>query len=307
MKPLCDLDNLVAIEFGVVCHGEEGRASSTSAVPADARVQDALREMLQATIAVFDDSGDGEGKPTRYEPGEQYPATRYVTMPLADDLATEVRELHAMPNLEPGPGALEHPPAIRLYFARFTDKQDNRLTAFRRAAQFKGVLKSKNRLVRWIDDSLQIVPDSIFRLDTDFDFVVDADTIHILRPNAFEVAAKLQEAVLDAVASNIKAIQKSLKYVDFESIEEYASNHLRAARCLASILSQGEMTKIDRAALSDLCKLTGVALSDDGARLTVVSGNELAFLEVLDRRRYRLELVKGMPEQYRATSRTKVV
>jgi hypothetical protein len=30
------------------------------------------------------------------------------------------------------------------------------------------------------------------------------------------------------------------------------------------------------------------------------------FLEVLDRRRYELELVKGSPEQYKAASRRKI-
>jgi hypothetical protein len=32
----------------------------------------------------------------------------------------------------------------------------------------------------------------------------------------------------------------------------------------------------------------------------------MGFLEVLDRRRYELELVKGLPERFRATSRRKI-
>jgi len=32
----------------------------------------------------------------------------------------------------------------------------------------------------------------------------------------------------------------------------------------------------------------------------------MGFLEVLDRRRYELELVKGLPERYKASSRRKI-
>jgi hypothetical protein len=35
-------------------------------------------------------------------------------------------------------------------------------------------------------------------------------------------------------------------------------------------------------------------------------GYELAFLEVLDRRRYRLELIEGQAENFKASSRSKL-
>jgi len=146
----------------------------------------------------------------------------------------------------------------------------------------------------------------VFKLDTDFDFLIDSANVHILRPSAFEFAGNLQDAVLAAVPQNIGAVQKDLPFVDFAGIEEYASKHPRAARYLASIRSQKETKNIDRAALRELCKTNGVEVQVKNRKVTVADGHEMDFLEVLDRRRYRLELVKGAPERFRAGSRQRI-
>ncbi|MFO0754574.1 MAG: hypothetical protein U0411_14770 [Thermodesulfovibrionales bacterium] len=70
-----------------------------------------------------------------------------------------------------------------------------------------------------LDDTLEIIEDTVFRLDNDFDLLVDSANIHILRPSGFEFAGKLQQAILDAVPENIKAIRKDLTFVDFDDIE----------------------------------------------------------------------------------------
>ena len=127
-----------------------------------------------------------------------------------DDLASSVRELHEAANLDIDATALADPSDVFCYFARLTDKQERHLTALRRATQFKGVLKSKGRLVRMLDDSLQIIEDTVFKLDNDFDLLVDSANVHILRPSGFEFAGKLQQAILDAVPENITAIRKDL-------------------------------------------------------------------------------------------------
>ncbi len=80
----------------------------------------------------------------------------------------------------------------------------------------------------------------------------------------------------------------------------------RAARYLASIRSQKETKNIDKTALKKLCKSTGVDLRESNGRLAVDDAHILGFLEVLDRRRYELELVKGSPERFRAASRERL-
>jgi ribosomal protein L12E/L44/L45/RPP1/RPP2 len=228
----------------------------------------------------------------------------YLYLSLDDDLASAIRQLHEAANLPMDGRALDDPAAVFCYFARLTDNKGGRLTALRRATHFKGIVKS--RLIRFVTDALTLIEDRVFKLDTDFDLLVDSYNVHILRPSGFEFAGKLKEAILDAVPKNIKAIRKDLPFVDFDGIEVYAAKHTRAARYLASILGQAETKNIDKAALKSLCKRTGVEVSESNGKVTVAAGQEMDFLEVLDRRRYEVTLVKGQPERYRAASRRKV-
>ena len=117
---------------------------------------------------------------------------------------------------------------------------------------------------------------------------------------------KLQEAILEAVPKNIEAIKSELDYVAFDRIEEYAGKHPRAARYLASIVANGENKNVDKSLLKRLCEQTGVGVAESNGKVTIEDGHEMGFLEVLDRRRYEVSLVKEKPEQYRAASRRKL-
>lgn len=299
MKLEFDLGNVTVTEFGV--GRDDGDGQTFVAVPVDADVQGALREMVQATWDAMQNDEDGLAK---YEPAEKHGSTEYLYLPLTDEMASSVRELHEATNLDIAGGALDEPADVFCYFVRLTDKTGRRLTALRRASQFKGVLKK--RLIRFVSDSLKLIDDDVFKLDSDFDLLVDSTNVHILRPSGFEFAGKLQQAILEAVPGNIKAIRKDLTFVDFAGIEAYAAKHPRAARYLASIRGQAETKNIDKAALKKLCKSTGVEVSESKGKITVSAGHEMGFLEVLDRRRYELELVKGQPERFKAGSRTKL-
>lgn len=293
-----DLSNVTLTEFGIGRDNGDGQEFVT--VPVGADVQVALRDIAQATWDALKKDPDG---PSKYEPAEKHGNVEYLYLPLDDELATSIRELHEATNLSVDASALSDPVEVYCYFARLKDKKQRRLTALRRATQFKGVLKSKNRLVRMLDDTLKIIEDTVFKLDNDFDLLVDRKNIHILRPSGFEFAGKLQQAILDAVPDNIAAIQKDLSFVAFDEIETYASKHPRAARYLASIRGQAETKNIDKALLKKLCKQTGVDVRESKGVVNIAAGHEMGFLEVLDRRRYELELVKDKPEKFRAASR----
>jgi len=296
-----DIGNVTVTEFGV--GRDDGDEQAFVAVPVDAGVQGALREMVQATWDAMQKDEDG---PAKYEPSEKHGSTEYLYLPLNDELAASVRKLHEAESLNINAAALTEPTDVFCYFARLTDKSKRRLTALRRATQFKGVLKSRNRLIRMLDDTLTIIEDSVFKLDNDFDLLVDGTNVHILRPSGFEFAGKLQEAILAAVPENIKAIQKDLAFVEFGGIEAYAGKHPRAARYLASIRSQGQTKNIDKSLLKKLCKETGVEVTESKGKISITSGHEMGFLEVLDRRRYEVSLVRENPERYRAGSRRKI-
>ena len=301
MKLNFDLEHVSVTEFGVGL--DEGDGQAFVSIPVDGDVRVALREMVAATWDAM--QRDEEG-PAKYEPSEKHGSQEYLYLLLGDDLASSLRELHGAANLDINANALADPSDVFCYFARLTDTKERHLTALRRATQFKGILKNKGRLVRMLDDSLRIIEDTVFKLDNDFDLLVDSARVHILRPSGFEFAGKLEQAILDAVPENIKAIQKDLNFVEFAGIEEYARKHPRAARYLASIRSQKETKNIDKGALRRLCEATGVEVQMANGKVTVSEGHEMGFLEVLDRRRYELELVKDEPERFRAGSRQRI-
>jgi len=294
-----DFGSVTLTEFGVGY--DEGDGQTFVAIPVDAAVQGALHEMVQDTWDAMQENEDG---PAKYEPSEKHGSTEYLYLPLRDNFATTMRDLHQAANLNIRATVLDHPDDVFCYFVRLADDKQRRLTALRRASQFKGVLKK--RLISFVSDSMKLIDDDVFKLDIEFDLLVDSANVHILHPSGFEFASKLQQAILAAVPENIKTIRKDIKFVDFDRIEAYAGKHPRAARYLASIQGQEETKNIDKALLKKLCKQTGVEVTESQSKVIVAVGHEMGFLEVLDRRRYEVSLVKEKPEQYRAASRKKI-
>ncbi len=299
MKLNFDFGAVQIIEFGVGKYDSDGESFCCVAVDGD--VQEVLREMTKAT---WDAMQKLTPNPVKYEPSEKHAGCEYVYLPLDNDLAKGMRELHEANNLLMNTSAIGDPSKVFCYFSRMTDTKGRRLTALRRATQFKGVLRS--RLIQLVTDALRIIQDSVFKLDNDFDLLIDSEHVHILRPSGFEVAGKLQEAILAAVPKNIEVIQGDLTFLDLANVQAYASQHSRAARYLASILAQEATKSIDKELLKKLCMNTGVEIQESEGKITIHDGHVMGLLEVLDRRRYELELVKGSPERFKAASRRKL-
>ena len=294
-----DLENVTVTIFGVGIDDDDGQTFVV--VPVNKGVQRALREMVQATWNALHNCEDGLAK---YEPSEKYGSTECLYLPLEHEMAATMKKLHEAANLPTNSNALNNPSNIFCYFAQLTDNKHRRLTALRRATQFKGVLKS--RLIQFVTDSLKLIEDRVFKLDSDFDLLADSKNVYILRPTGFEYTGQLQQAILNAAPQNLQAIQKDLPFVELAPIEEYAKKHPRAARYLASIRSQ-ELTKnVDKSLLKTLCEQTGIGVIESDGKLKVTEGHELAFLELLDRRRYELKLVKGHAERFKAGSRRRI-
>lgn len=295
MSLLGDVSLLDSVEFGV--GRDEAGGETFVFIPVDGPAKQALADMALATAAALRDI---EGGPAEYSPSEKHSATEYLTVGLDTEHAARFASLH-WSTLQIDANGLQDPNLIFVYFARFKDGDGNRLTCFRRAAQFKGVLKT--RLVRFVNDTLKLVPDDVFKLDHDFDLMADSALLHILHPAGFELLGELQDAIMQAAPAHAIALGAEIPFVDVSAISAYASGHPRAARYLSSIRSQNRATNVDRDALIAACAQTGVAVTVDNGTIRVPRESVLDFLEVLDRRRYELELVLGSPEQYRAASR----
>ena len=290
--------NIMVTEFGVGHDYESGPAFCT--VPVDGDVKDALLEMARMTWDSLQKQPDG---PIPYDPAEKHGSTEYLYVPANDDLGDAIRQLYDAKNLPMDGGSLSDPSTILCYFARFVNDVGQSLTALRRATQFKGVLKS--RLVQLVTDSLSIIEDQVFKLDQEYDILMDSLNTHILRPSSFEFLASLKQQILAAVPTNIEKISQDLEFLEFSGIRDYASTHSRAARYLASIRTQN-LAGITRDSLVNSCKSTGVKIEVRNGSVVVPEQQIMGFLEVLDRRRYWIELVPDIPEQFVATGRRRV-
>lgn len=294
----CDFGNITLTEFGLGL--DQGQRSYVQ-VPVDVDVQNSLLEMAQETSRFMKAVAT---TPKTYQPSEKYASTEHLTLALSDDMVASIKKLHEANNIEEDPSALDRADDCFAYYARFIDSQNQRLTAVRRATQFKGVLKK--RLISFGDDTLKIIPNKVFRLDNDFDFLVDSEQLHILHPSGLEFTAQLQEAIMAAVQSNVDTISSEINYVNFESISEYAQKHPRAARYIASIRSQSEAHNVDKDKLKLSCERTGVNFTESDGLLEIDDANVMGFLEVLDRRRYEVDLVKNYIEVFRASGRSPI-
>ncbi|MEW6173686.1 MAG: Kiwa anti-phage protein KwaB-like domain-containing protein [Bacillota bacterium] len=299
-----DLQNIQSVEFGVCLSNAED--DNYVLVPVDATVQNALKEMVRNTADQLGCFVNGTGLQP-YEPAEKYGPTERLRYPIQeeDENTTPVCLFNAQ-NLATDQDGLKNPFEIIFYFALFRDHDGRKIVAVRRAAQFKGILKAKGRLISWLDDTMKVVADDIFKLDQDFDYLVTGDEIYILRPSGFEYSADLGKRVLAKVMQNTQMLQQVMSFVDFNSMGEYVSTRKRAARLVAAIRSRDDLNGMTKARLMAVCDETGVGVEEVDGKLRPMSGQEMHFLMLLDRRRYSLLLIEDTPETYEATSRRKV-
>ena len=244
--------------------------------------------------------------PTHFDPAEKYGGNEYLVLPLHHELSATLAELHEANSLSLNTPELGRLRRAFCYFLRGTDSSGRRLTALNRASQFKATLGRQGRLMMLLSDALHVIPDPVMQLNVGFDIVMDSEFIHILHPASFRTLGNVDEAIAEAVPRNVDVISQAASYVDWSNIEGYAVGHSRAASLLASIRTQGYAEDLDKAELESLCTRTGVVLDTSGGQISVPDGQILPFLEVIDRRRYEIGLVPNTPEQYRASSRTRV-
>lgn len=300
MKLNFNLDAITKVsEF---CIGREGSGQRRFVVvPADRAVIDELEKMVRRT---WDGMAAHEDGCVKYEPSNKYASKAWLYVPLVDEMVVEMRNMHGAANLPSNAKELSTDPnEIYCYFVRLTDNQGQKLTAVRRASYFKAV--SKRPLIQVFDDSVVMVTNALFKLDHDFDLLIDSEHVHILRLGAFESIGRLSEAILSSVPDNISFIKEQLPFIELGSIESYARTHIRAARYLASICAQENLGRIDMQRLLNQCVSTEVKAREVEGKLVIDVGAEMNFLQVLDRRRYGMELVMDKPEIFVAGSRKK--
>lgn len=283
-------------EFGVCVDTDEGE--SYRLVPCVAEVQEALKEMLVKTAGSLFTNGQ---ELAEFSPAEKYGANERLCISIDSDMVIKHREVFKAANLPTDAHALDEISQVVSYFAIFRDSQHRKLMALRRAAYFKGILNK--RLVRFCDDALRIIPDNVFKLDTDFDFLILDSHIYIWRPSGFVFTSDMDEHVSACAMKNVDRIAEDITCVHFDGFREFISTHKRAMRLVAAIRSRNDLTAISGELLRSGCQGCDIQVLEEDGKLMPAPGSELAFLMLLDRRRYTLKLIDEQPEIYEAASR----
>jgi hypothetical protein len=207
-------------------------------VPIDQSVQDALKQVLEATLVAVE-AGDGDWAP--YELSEKYASRESLRADLTADAMASVRALHEEEGWDIKAGALADPKKIIYYFAVFRDNRGRRLTAVRQATQFKGAFKG--RFLSVIDDTLRMVADRVFKLDDQFDFLITAQHVYILHPAGFERIAEIEEFAAAKAHAMTRALGSTVKFIDFGDLADYVAKHRRGARLVAALNGRNACTR----------------------------------------------------------------
>ena len=245
-----------------------------------------------------------EREPTEYQPSERYASREVLCSELDQDELAKLRSLPDVELAQIDDSVIDEYENISYYMVVFYDSQDRKIIGVRRASYFKALLRRRNWLVRFLDDTLVPVEDKLFKLDEDFDFIITTDQVYILRPSNFEFVAAIDDTIAERVMEKTLVLANQLLFVDFGPITHYVKSHKRAARLIASISTRDDLDSLDEDKVRALSSLTGVDLQVQNGKIRPQEGNELAFLEVLDRRRYVVDLSEAeVPEAYLAQSR----
>ncbi|MES2154430.1 MAG: hypothetical protein V4510_04770 [bacterium] len=285
----------LTIELGISRETTDAREELVR-VPADVGVQRVLHEMA---VDTWNRIADAEDIP-ELDISELYPNPYPCHLPLSSSLAGRPRDLlKAQPPVVAT--ALSDVQAIGYYFGLFTTRNGHRLIGVRRASQLKGV--SKKRLFTGTHDGAKLLKGKIFAFNDVFDYLIEAGNVWILNPTGFHATADTQDAVMAAAEANATTVADRMPFVDSVPLAAFCQQHPSAARILASIRHRQDLEQTSVELLEEKLDEDEVAFVKAKGRIGPRPGSEMAFLKVLDRRRYTIQLVEGIPEHYEAAMR----
>ncbi|HLO46008.1 MAG TPA: Kiwa anti-phage protein KwaB-like domain-containing protein [Leadbetterella sp.] len=296
------IDDFSNIEFGISFYGNG--ESVQRKIPINKDVKDSLLEMLETFFETYERL---EGAEEEFSPSEKYQSNERLFLHTNNDHLKELKEFYENEKLEIDDASFSiYAQETDYYFAIFHHKGGQKLIGVKRPNYFKGLLKKKGKLISLVDDTLKVIPDDVFKLDFDFDFVIVEEKIIILHPSGFSLITNFENAVLNSANANVEEIAEKLSYINFEGISERAVKNLNTARLIYSIKSRNDLGQITLDKLIQKCKLSGITLEFKDDKYFPPKEYEKLFLEILDRRIYEYDLTENDPEIYKAASRKKL-
>lgn len=295
--PIEDFRN---IEFGI-CTIIEGNQAIVR-IPIDDSVRGVLYDMHEE---FYNSYFAIEGDPEQYQPSEKYAATEKLIIPLNNENLASLQELYNQNNIPIADVALgQIANSITYYFAIFRHKNGSKQIAIKRPSTFKGLLRKK--LIQFIDDTLQVLPDNVFKLDNDFDFIIHKNNIDILHPVGFNFIANIEEEVLRSAADATRQLSVRIQFINFNYLADFVAHSKTAAKLIASIKSRDDLERTSQVKLLEKCIRIGVTVREENGQIIPEDNHIVSFLQILDRREYDFDLTVDEPEIYVASSRKKV-
>jgi hypothetical protein len=293
------LNDYHIIEFGV---GFEN--GNHPAILNKISINDSVREALHGMKEAFDNHYlANQDPPTLFELTEKYGPTEKLTYPLVQAQLPELFDLYtnsgtiAMNDVNLG----QNLASISFYFAVFHHINGTRSIGVKRPGQFKGLLQKK--VMHFLNDSLTIIPDNLFKLDSDFDFFINQNTIDILHPSGFLYISGIDAHTLAHAEQATNALAQRINFINFAHIAPLVAQKVTAARLISSIKARQDLENTNEQKLIDKCIAHGVGLHQVGNLMAPVDNDLIAFLQILDRRLYDYDLLDNNTEQYLASSR----
>jgi hypothetical protein len=272
-------------------------------IPLSSAAGSLLTESLANTLAALTKVQPLVALP-QYSPAEKHATKEPMRVPLDTDYMAKARKLYNLAEVETNAQVLEaHPAAVYLYFVRFEPNEAGPMVlGVKQAAQFKGGLKS-----RWLSlgDELDVVKEKLFRLDSDFDFLITNDAVFMLRVDKCEYLLGLEVEMRLRAPAQVTALRSHLPFLDLSCFSEalIGKASARDIRLLASVAARPDLAQTDKQLLKRYCLENNIPLKLHRGKLIPTGTNPLGILKALDRRLYQVMLIKDKHERYEASSR----
>lgn len=272
-------------------------------IPSDGGVQNALKAILRETVNAFEAI---EGEWELHDISEVYGERRRVYAPRNSPLLETMSEIFDSGALPELPDLQNHLAELDYYFAKFVDNEGRVIVGVKKARTAKATLGAQNKLVRLIDNTLVLIEERVLRLDRQFDVLISADHVFVLEPRAMEQVANIVERVAASAGTKVQEIHDAVPFLDLSRIKDKIARHPKLARIAHSVANNPNLRQMQRAVIEELAAAQGIRFKEVNERLLCNVTDEAKLMEVLDARRYHLDLTATGAIPYRATARQAV-
>jgi hypothetical protein len=287
------------VSFGVLVKGDVKKDLHAFLVPIDGAGQSHIESMFVKTQAIVKDANVED-----FELAESYNDERCARLNLADELASQIKNLYDAGNIEVKPDVLNELDKVVAYFGMVDEPDRPRKLGMRQARTFKN-LRTKP-IWSFADGQLTEDTRPKFTLSDSWELTSEGQDLMIVSATAFERICDLTPAIRKAALASLYEIASDLQFLTIEPLKSRVEEFTKSARIVADLRKRGDLKFITVETLRQESDKQGIQYEMIDNNYSVNVGSEEGLLMLLDRRRYADPLVTEKPDIYEADSRKKV-